>query len=328
MSHPLRWLVVLCATTGLLLSVQATALAVSGVRITPGGALTIRGTLNGRGPPVGCTVTLSGSLQTSLVAISGEGAQLGSITGVTSSCTKTIESQYVIGSVLNTPWAVRLRKLTGLNPRFALTTGQTEATLDIAGFSMNLFNRTEEIIFPEIENCLYGGATETLSLTLTLRANLGRGEYTWQTGRGSTTALRGNTRRCSEFWGPTWTPTLTTELPSTSQTLIFLAGGEVIEGFNPSPVEFGTVEPEGLAQRTVTISSLRGGRIETIRVTEERYFAFTDPNGCRGMVLAEGGSCAIQVIVSAPSERGVVMNGRLQVTLAGRTLETGIRATT
>jgi len=163
--------------------------------------------------------------------------------------------------------------------------------------------------------------------TLTLRANLGRGEYGWQTSRGSFT-LRGNTTRCSEFWGPTWTPTLTTNLPVPAQTLILLAGGEVIEGLTPRPVEFGTLAPEGLAQRTVTISSLRGGRIESISVFEGRYFAFTDPNRCRGTVLPEGGSCTIRAIVSAPSESGTAVSDTLTAIVGGRTLQTTLRAST
>lgn len=326
MSHPFRWFVAPCAAIGLLLCVQATALAVSGVRITPGGAITIRGSLAGTAPPVACAVTLSGSLATTLVAISGEGAQVGSITGMTSSCTKTTEALFVISAVLNTPWPVRLKKLTGLNPRFALTTGQTEATLEIVGFSVNLFNRSYEFSIPELKNCLFGGATEVMTLAPTLRVGIGRSEYTWQTGRG-TAELRDTTAVCRELW-PTWTPTLATELPSTAQTLIFLAGGEVIEGLTPSPVEFGTLAPEGLAQRTVTISSLRGGRIESIAVNTGRYFTFTDPNGCRGTVLAEGGSCTIRAIVSAPSESGRAVTDVLSATVGGRRMETTLRATT
>jgi hypothetical protein len=320
-------LVVLCAAVGLLLSVQGAALAVSGIAITPGGAITVRGALVGRSPPVECAVTLSGSLARSLVAISGEGAQLGSITGMTSSCTKTTEAQYIINGVLNTPWTVRLKKLTGLNPRFALTTGQTEATLEIVGFSVNLFNSTYAIVIPELQNCLYGGTTEAMTLGVTLRAGLGRGEYAWQLGRGSFEP-RDNTTRCNEFWGPNWFVTATTELPSTAQTLIFLVGGEVIEGVTPRPVEFGRLAPEELAQRNVTISSLRGGRIESIRVFEGRYFTFTDPNSCRGMVLAEGGSCTIRAIVSAPSETGRALNDNLTVTVSGRTMESQLRAST
>jgi len=111
-------------------------------------------------------------------------------------------------------------------------------------------------------------------------------------------------------------------------TLTFLVGGEVFEGLTPSPVEFGTLATRTLARRSVTISSTRGGRVESLQVSTGRYFAVVDPNGCRGTVLAEGGRCTVNVLVETPAETGRALSDTLTVTVAGRRFEATLRAST
>lgn len=115
---------------------------------------------------------------------------------------------------------------------------------------------------------------------------------------------------------------------SATQTLAFLAGGEVREAITPNPVEFGNVGSGGLAQRTVTITSTRGGRIEEIAVRTGRYFAITDPNSCRGKTILSGGRCSFTAIVSAPAETGRELSDTVIVRLAGRSFEATLRAST
>jgi hypothetical protein len=116
--------------------------------------------------------------------------------------------------------------------------------------------------------------------------------------------------------------------PSPTQVATFLPGNEVIDGFTPRPVVFGTVRAGELAQRTVTIGSAAGGRIEEIIVTSQRYFAITDPNGCRGTTLAARGTCGINVILSAPVESGRTVTDTLTVRIAERRFEGTLRAST
>jgi hypothetical protein len=88
------------------------------------------------------------------------------------------------------------------------------------------------------------------------------------------------------------------------------------------------VRPGELAQRTVTIGSTAGGRIEEIVVTSQRYFAITDPNGCRGTTLAARGTCNINVLLSAPAEAGRSVTDTLTVRIAERRFEGTLRAST
>jgi hypothetical protein len=116
--------------------------------------------------------------------------------------------------------------------------------------------------------------------------------------------------------------------PSPRQVATFLTGNEVIDGFTPSPVVFGTVSPGELRQIAVTIGSSAGGRIEEIVVTTQRYFAITDPNECRGRTLAARGTCDINVILSAPTEAGRSVSDTLTVRIAERRFAGTLRAST
>jgi hypothetical protein len=267
--------------------------AVSGVVIRPGREITTAGRIEisevGR-----CNITLSGSFNSSLVAIGGEGVQLGSVTGLsTSACTGSSVTP------LGLPWAMRLATLQGVNPSVAVAGSLRSAVIAVPGFATR------------VGACL---STSTLSLSASFEA-LGENEYTMV----SLASLGG---MCSSLYF------IELGAPSPRQVFTFLAGGEVIDGFTPNPVVFGTVRAGEVVQRRVTIGSAGGGRIEEVVVTSQRYFAITDPNECRGRTLAARGTCDINVILSAPREAGRSVSDTLTVRIAERRFEGTLRAST
>lgn len=293
--------------------------AVSGVSMTGGGgAISLTGEVVDSEPPIQCRVTLSGTLATSLVRISGEGTQVGSVNSLRSSCAGE-EPAYVIRATLNLPWPIRLKQLDGVNPRFVTITGLSGATLDVSGISIQMAPE-----FPISPTCLFGGSTAVLELTPGLTGG-SRGVYGFTADEGIL-RLNASPAECVEWWGSSISAIY--GLSALGSVWTFLAGGEVLEQLTPSPVEFGTVAPSGIAQRQVTISTTRGGRVESMTVTTGRYFAVTDPNGCRGTVMAQGSTCVVTVTVTAPAEAGRAMSDTLTVVIAGRRLAVTLRATT
>ena len=97
---------------------SVSAQGVSGVATSPGGsielvssgAITVEPRGGGEGR-VTCALTLRGTLETSLVAISGEGASIGSITGISwSGC-----SGGEVEGALNLAWPITIQRLDGIN---------------------------------------------------------------------------------------------------------------------------------------------------------------------------------------------------------------------
>lgn len=313
----------LAVLVGLLLTLAvARASAVNAVLFRPGGAATIAGRLLDSGLITECNVTLSGSFVAGTSAI--EGVRIGSASGMTSECSETETFSHRITRVLSLPWPLRLQKLNGLNPRYAVASRITEATMQFGAFAIEIGSTHREA---EFGLCLFGGESEPFSFRVPLRL-IRATEYTWggATGRSS---VRETTSVCTEFWGRSrFEGPYSLEPPVPTQTVIFTAGGEVIEGLTPSPVEFGVVATEGLARRTVTLTSAAGGSVEEIGVAAGRYFAVTDPNGCRGSVIAEGGRCTFNVLVAAPAEAGTALSDTLTARIAGRRFEVSLRAST
>ncbi len=97
----------------------------------------------------------------------------------------------------------------------------------------------------------------------------------------------------------------------------------------PSPVEFGRVEPEELARRTVTITAgTTAITVNRISVVSGNYFAITDPNRCVGARLSERGTCAFKVLFAAPGEAGRALSDTVRVETTERTLEDTVRGST
>ncbi len=97
----------------------------------------------------------------------------------------------------------------------------------------------------------------------------------------------------------------------------------------PSPVEFGRVEPEELARRTVTITAGTNTiTINRISIVRGNYFAITDPNRCVGARLSERGTCAFKVLFAAPGRAGEEVSDTVRVETTERTLEDTIRGST
>lgn len=298
---------------------SAVAHAVSGVAMSPGGsielvssgAITIAPREGGEGR-VTCALTLRGTLETRLVGIAGEGAQIGSISGMSwSGC-----SGGEVEGVLNLAWPITIQRLDGVDPRIAVAERLGEARLKISGMAVSLTRLGRGVL------CLAGGgAGEGLELTAPL--TLAEGAYSFGTATIVAGTLATHTEGCPDA---IYSGRFAAFAPT--QSFTFLAGGEVREGLSPSPLEFGTLAPGALAQRTMTISSTRGGRVESLGVRVGRYFGVTDPNGCRGRILAAGGGCSFRVIVAAPAEAGRALSDTVIVRLAGRVFEAAVNGST
>lgn len=292
---PRRHSLGLLAALVLLAGWSASADAISGVRFSPGGSITQTGTLSVESG-VACPVTISGSFATTLVSIGeGETPVVGSVTGLSSgTCTRGS-----IRAILNLPAALRM-----ISPNRTVPAGAVS--------TMNLMtNMGIRVLLSTGTECLAGSIN-----WLPFLEALGNNEYTLG--------------RSFNFPAACGFGTMTLELtaPSPTQVATFLPGNEVIDGFTPRPVVFRTVSPGELSRQTVTIGSAAGGRIEEIVVTSQRYFAITDPNGCRGRTLEARGTCNINVILSAPAESGRSVSDTLTVRIAERRFEGTLRAST
>ncbi|HEX7291222.1 MAG TPA: hypothetical protein VF250_08865 [Conexibacter sp.] len=279
----------------------ASAIAVSGVTFTPGEALTQTGRLRVSGPSletvVDCPITLSGSLATGLTAITSNETVIGTISGLSAGRCTTGS----ITTVLGLPASLRL------NMSRETPAGSVSLLIlrsPTLGVRVRLSSGGE---------CLASGFEAIMERP----TPLGNNEYT---------LVRSFDimRSCSGFYS--WWIELAA--PTPRQVATFLTGNEVINGFTPTPVVFGTVGPGDLRQITVTIGSTAGGRIEEIVVTSQRYFAITDPNGCRGRTLEARGTCNINAILSAPTEAGRSVEDTLTVKIAERRFEGALRAST
>jgi len=280
----------------LLLGCAVSAHALSGVIFSPGGAMTQSGTFR-VGSLVECPITLSGSLASTLVSISEGIPSVGSLTGLRSGTC----SRGSISAVLNLPSTVHLGEPSSSTPAGSVGRVLYESNI---GIRVSLSGGGECLL----GGLVFGGAVEALGNN---EYALGREEFA------SLTECRG------VF------PLFALGAPNPRQVATFLpGGGETINGFTPNPVVFGTVGVGELVQRTVTVGSSAGGRIEEIVVTTQRYFAITDPNGCRGRTLEARGTCNINVILSAPAESGRSISDTLTVRIAETRFSGTLRAST
>jgi len=296
-TSPRRLGLTLFVTVALLVGCSAAAEAISGVTLSPGEAITQTGTLRAilTSTVLECPVTLSGSLMSTLVTVGEAAPAVGSVSELRFGSCATGS----IRAMLNIPATLSMSQPTRTVPAGSVTELQ---------FSSNIGIRMR---FSSGEECLVGN----LYLMPSLEA-LGRNEYAL--GRSTYTAL------CGAFTAVV----LESAAVSPRQVATFLTGNEVIDGFTPRPVVFGTVRAGEVAQIAVTIGSSAGGRIEEIAVTSQRYFAITDPNGCRGTTLGARGTCSINVIASVPAETGRTVTDTLTVRIAERRFSGTLRAST
>jgi hypothetical protein len=298
---PKRHGLALLAAAMLLVSWAVDAGAISGVRFNPGGSITQTGTFRviGSGEErVECPITLSGSFATTLVTVGETQPSVGSHTGLTSgTCTRGS-----IRTVLSLPSTFTLQSPTRTAPAGSISTMELRSNVGI------------RVLFSGGFECLLPRLIEGVSLEA-----IGNNEYVLERAPFVTSV------ECGAFGPFAW---FELNAPSPRQVATFLTGNEVIDGFTPRPVVFGTVSPGALDQETVTIGSSAGGRIEEIVVTSQRYFAITDPNGCRGRVLEARGTCNINVLLSAPTESGRTVTDTLTVRIAERRFEGQLRAST
>jgi hypothetical protein len=88
-----------------------------------------------------------------------------------------------------------------------------------------------------------------------------------------------------------------------------------------TPESFGHVPGGGLMRRRVAITSARGGSIEAVSMTGGLFFAVLDPDDCVGSTVPPGGSCTVTVVVAVPRDVEGSIEDRLNVRIAGATLE-------
>lgn len=256
-----------------------------------------------------CSITLRGTLETSLVVIESRFPQVGAISGMSwSGCTGG-----EIQGILSLPWPILLESLDHNESRLEIARSLREAIFRVSNIALALSR------IGTGTNCLFISAALFFELPLTLTEGT---SYTPGTATVTGTLTR-NTEGCPAA-------RLSGSFASTTprQTYTFLVGNEVIEGVSPNPVEFGRVRAGGLAERSATISATREGLIEEIAVRTGTYFSIVDPNRCRGRQLLLGGSCNFTVVVSAPGETGRELSDTVIVRLAGRSYEAALRART
>jgi hypothetical protein len=295
---PRRHALALLVAFMLLVGCPVGAEAISGVSFSPGGSITQTGTFTVNdisGRAVECPVTLSGSFSSTLVSVAETTPSVGSYTGLASgTCARGS-----ITSVLNLPSTLRM-----VGPARTAPAGNIVELLLMSSIGIRVrMSSGIECLLPGWSAFMSAGA-------------LGNNEYSLE----RTTFW---TNECVSGAG-----IFSLAAPSPRQVATFLRGNEVINGFTPSPVVFGTVRVGELTQRTVTIGYSAGGRLEEIVVTTQSYFAITDPNGCRGRTLEARGTCDINVILSAPTEAGRSVSDTLTVRIAERRFEGTLRAST
>lgn len=260
------------------------------------------------GVTVSCNVTLEGSLHRPSIA-KVTGSLIGSITRATpGSCSNGTMS--VLTATL--PWHVQYSSFTGTLPNISTLTMRV---IGLSGswtfLGLTCLGRTEAGTPAALIAERNGAGTitsfrwdESLSIPLTgsagcssIRGRIG-GTSSSATGLGSARAI---------------TLTLIGEAPTLS----------------PSPVEFGVVEAEGVASRSVTIrAGTSSVEVRSIALRSGTSFAWLDPNRCIGSTLPERGTCAFRVIFTAPREAGRAFEDTISVgTNVGTVIDT-VRAST
>ncbi|MFL5818778.1 MAG: hypothetical protein ACJ76L_14420 [Conexibacter sp.] len=93
-----------------------------------------------------------------------------------------------------------------------------------------------------------------------------------------------------------------TKLASASQVAVTLIPAARL---SPSPVEFGSTEPETTVRRTITIEAVSAETtVSSISIVRGTNFSITDPNGCRGSRIIANGRCSFTAIFDAPNTLG------------------------
>jgi hypothetical protein len=246
-----------------------------------------------------CNLTLEGSFHSSTFK-KVEGALIGHIARA-SLGTCTGFSTTVLRETL--PWHVQYGGFEGALPAIE------RLKLRLVGLSlrMNLIGT----------NCL---ARSEANRPAVLRANReAGGSITSLTGERAATIPFSN---CSIF--NVGLDGTTSSFTRTPLTLI----GE-LPSLSPSPIEFGRIEPEGVASRAVTIrAGTEALEVRGIRLSSGTNFAILDPNRCVGSRLAERSSCVFKAIFAAPRETERAFNDTITVETSVGALEDSVSAST
>lgn len=234
-----------------------------------------------------CPVTVEGSFHGRTIAKT-IGALVGYITRASvanSSCTGgrfTVHNESL-------PWHLTYEGFGGTLPSIErITVSLLGASYEIED-STNICTGTTEVEFPW-RNIIRLNTTTHVAETLTPGTN----SIPLRNGRGGLFCGIANDR----FGGESQT---LTQLGTSTSISITLIGPVRLE---PSPVSFGTVEPNSLLVRTVTIATEGETTINSIRMASANYFAITDPNRCTGKRLAAAERCSFKVVFVAPGEAG------------------------
>ncbi len=259
------------------------------------------------GITVSCNVTLEGSFHRTTVA-KVERSLIGHVTRATvASCSAGTMS--VLTETL--PWHVQYGSFTGTLP-------------NISSVSLRLVGMAASWTFIGL-TCLGRTEAATPAGLIADRSEAGTlTSFRWDeslpiplTGSGGCSSIRGRLGGTSSAPTGSGGRSITLSLIGEPPTL------------SPSPVEFGTVEAEGVASRNVTIragtSSLE---VTSIALRSGASFARLDPNRCIGSTLPERGTCVFKVIFAAPRETGRSFEDTVSVVTSGGTLNATVRAST
>lgn len=259
------------------------------------------------GITITCNVTLEGSLHGATFA-KVERSLVGTISRATvNSCNAGTMS--VLAETL--PWHVQYGSFTGTLP-------------NISTLSLRLIGMSASWTFLGV-TCL--GRTEANTPAQLIAERNGSGTITslrWDeslpiplTGAGTCSSIRGR------IGGTSSAPT-----GSGGRSIVLSLIGEA-PSLSPSPVEFGVVEAEGVASRSVTIrAGTASVEVRSIALRSGTDFALLDPSRCAGRTLPSGGTCLFRVIFAAPGETGRSFEDTVSVGTSAGTLAAAVRAST
>lgn len=259
------------------------------------------------GVTVSCNVTLEGSFHSTTIA-KAAGSLVGTITrAAVASCSAGTMS--VLAGTL--PWHVQYSGFTGTLP-------------NISTMSMRIVGMSASWTFLGL-TCLGRSEAGTPAGVIAERSAGGTlTSFRWDeslpiplTGSGGCSSIRGR------LGGTSAAPT-----GSGGRSITLALTGEA-PALSPSPVEFGTVEAEGVASRNVTIRAGTGSvDVTSIALGSGASFARLDPDRCVGSTLPERGTCVFKVIFAAPRETGRSFEDTVSVGTSAGTLNAAVRAAT
>lgn len=257
------------------------------------------------GSTIRCPITLEGSLHTNTFAKTAS-LLLGFVTRTTIG---TCESGRMRLNTETLPWHIEYSSFSGTLPNI------TSIDRKILGWSWEL----EGEIFGLRVKCRY-----TTSSQLVIDTREARGVLTEE--RPGTESTLSETEGCPSL-RQSGTGSVKTSSGGTISLHLITNGSP--PSLAPSPVEFGRVEAEGVASRSVTITAIgEATRINSISVTTGTYFAILDPNRCVGSTLAVRASCSFKAIFAAPRETERSFEDRVVVESSFGRSEDTLRAST